>query len=535
MSSGQDPFERLAKLGLLNDEGRPASPEPRQVQPRQVQPRQAPPRQVESPQPPPSQERPVQRIQRDELYDRLNKLTAKRDKVSKDRPEELVPGATASSPTGHVAEGESTKDHEELDSSGFFPMEPTSFREANLSEPAVEALMMKYLLARSEGSGKDIADQVKLPFVLVEQVLRRMKHEQIVFYRDSAMLNDYVYQLTDMGRQRARDYTEDCTYFGSAPVSLHDYVASVAAQSIEHQNPSEDDLNRAFDDLLVEPTMLDRLGPAVNSGRGLFLYGFPGNGKTSIAERITSAFGKYIWIPRALLADGEIIRLFDPMNHTEAPIKAHEGLLDQNKLDKRWVRIHRPTIVVGGELTMGMLEVTLNERTGISEAPLQLKSNCGTLVIDDFGRQKMSTDELLNRWIVPLEKRYDYLNLNNGKKLQVPFDQLIIFSTNLEPKDLVDDAFLRRIPYKIEITDPTESMFRELFKIMCPILGFKYNQHCVDHLIGKHYKSVNRPMRCCQPRDLLLQAKNFCIYKKLPMVLSPELFDFAVENYFAVM
>jgi predicted ATPase with chaperone activity len=281
--------------------------------------------------------------------------------------------------------------------------------------------------------------------------------------------------------------------------------------------------------------MMARLGPAINSGRGLFLFGAPGNGKTSIAERITSAFGQYIWIPRAIGVDGEVIRLFDPSNHEEAPLEAGEGLIDERKVDGRWVRIRRPTIVTGGELRMDNLEVTLNTSTGISEAPMQLKSNCGTLVIDDFGRQRMSIDELLNRWIVPLEKRYDFLNLASGKKLQVPFDQLIIFSTNLEPKALVDDAFLRRIPYKIEVVDPTEAEFRDLFKMMCPKLGFEYQDEIIDYVVDKHYKQVKRPFRCCQPRDLLMQVRNFCTFHGKPLALSEEYFDLAVENYFAVM
>ncbi len=281
--------------------------------------------------------------------------------------------------------------------------------------------------------------------------------------------------------------------------------------------------------------MLDRLGPAINSGRGLFLFGAPGNGKTSIAERVTSAFGEHIWVPRAIGVDGEIMRLFDPMNHEAAPLKEHTGLLDSTKVDKRWIRIKRPTIVVGGELTMNNLEVNKNDATGISESPMQLKSNCGTLVIDDFGRQRMSTDELLNRWIVPLEKRYDFLNMGNGKKIQVPFDQLIVFSTNLEPKDLVDEAFLRRIPYKIEVIDPSENEFRKLFEIFCPKLGFEYNQEAIDYLIEKHYRAVNRPFRNCQPRDLLQQVLNHCYYQGCEAELTPEAFDFAVENYFAVM
>jgi predicted ATPase with chaperone activity len=267
----------------------------------------------------------------------------------------------------------------------------------------------------------------------------------------------------------------------------------------------------------------------------LFLYGAPGNGKTSIAERVTRAFGQYLWIPRAIGVDGEIIRMFDPSNHEETPEENTTHLIDNRKIDKRWIRIRRPTIVVGGELTMDNLEVTLNTSTGISEAPMQLKSNCGTLVIDDFGRQKMSTDELLNRWIVPLEKRYDYLNLASGKKIQVPFDQLIIFSTNLEPKDLVDDAFLRRIPYKIEVVDPTADEFRNLFKMMCPVFGFEYVDEAVDYVIEKHYQAINRRFRCCQPRDLLLQVRNFCLFHNLPLELTSEYFDFAVENYFAVM
>jgi predicted ATPase with chaperone activity len=281
--------------------------------------------------------------------------------------------------------------------------------------------------------------------------------------------------------------------------------------------------------------MLDRLGPAINSGRGLFLYGAPGNGKTSIAERVTRAFGQHIWIPRAIGVDGEIIRLFDPANHEEMPLEANSGLIDQRKIDKRWVRVRRPTIITGGELTMSALEVTINTSTGVSEAPLQLKSNCGTLVIDDFGRQRMSIDELLNRWILPLEKRFDFLNLPNGKKIQVPFDQLIVFSTNLEPRDLVDEAFLRRIPYKIEVVDPSEEDFRALFRMMAPKLGFEYDEQVIDELIEKHYRQTGRPMRCCHPRDLLLQVRSFCAYKGSPTALTSEYLEMAVENYFAVM
>jgi predicted ATPase with chaperone activity len=417
----------------------------------------------------------------------------------------------------------------------FVPLEPPSIRDAGLSDTEVEALVLKYLLSRGDCTGREVSEQVRMPFILLDPLLRQLKFDQLLVYRGSAPMNDYCYQLTDLGRERARRFMDHCTYFGAAPVSLLDYILSVKAQSLEKQHPSPEDLKHAFADILVSERMLRRLGPAVNSGRGLFLYGAAGNGKTTIAERITRSFGQYIWIPRAIGVDGEIIRLFDPVNHEEAPLPTNSGLLDQSKIDRRWVRIRRPTIVVGGELTMDSLEVTLNRSTGISEAPLQLKSNCGTLVIDDFGRQKMSTDTLLNRWIVPLEKRFDYLNLPNGKKIQVPFDQLIVFSTNMEPKELVDEAFLRRIPYKIEIIDPTEEEFRNLLKLMCTRLGMEYEETSINYLIETHYRKTKRHFRCCQPRDLLLQVKNYCLFRKIPPQLTPENFDLAVENYFAVM
>jgi hypothetical protein len=445
---------------------------------------------------------------------------------------ERIKHMTAESESAHPA---STQAATEKVPDAFTPIEPASFHDAQLSESEVEALVLKFLLARGDATGRDIADQVKLPFVLISASLREMKNALLVVHRGSAALNDFQYQLSDLGRERGRRYSQHCTYFGSAPVSLGEYINSVHAQSLTNQHPTVESLEHAFDGLLLSKHLLDRLGPAVNSGRGLFLFGPPGNGKTSIAERITAAFGSQIWIPRALGVDGEIVRLYDPMMHEEAPLPAGVGLYDSRKVDKRWIRIRRPTIIAGGELTMSQLEVTINTSTGISEAPLQLKSNCGTLVIDDFGRQRMRIDELLNRWIVPLETRYDYLNLPNGKKIKVPFDQLVVFSTNLEPRELVDEAFLRRIPYKIEVIDPTEEEFRQLFKVMGEKLGVAYRQEAVDYLIATHYKQMDRPLRFCQPRDLLLQIRNYCEYHNRPAEMSNDNFDRAIESYFAVM
>jgi predicted ATPase with chaperone activity len=404
-----------------------------------------------------------------------------------------------------------------------------------LTSGEVESLVLKFLLARCDASGREVAGQLKLPFVLVDELLRQMKADQLVVLKGAAPMNDYQYQMTDLGWERARRLARETTYFGSAPVSLHDYIASVGAQSLCHQHPTAEALQEAFADLLMSPALLERLGPAVNSARGLFLYGPPGNGKTSIAERITAAFGSTIWIPRALGVDGTIIRLFDPIVHHEVPLEDVPGLIDRRAIDRRWVRVRRPTIIAAGELTMESLEVTVNSATGVCEAPLQLKSNCGTLVIDDLGRQRIRVEALLNRWIVPLEKRYDSLNLPNGKKITVPFDQLLVFSTNLQPRDLVDEAFLRRIPYKIEVHNPTEEEFHRLFRALAENMGFSYRAEAVEYLLEKHYRATKRPLRFCHPRDLLLQVRNYCVYHQRPLELRNEYFDAACEIYFSVM
>ena len=419
----------------------------------------------------------------------------------------------------------------------FYPHSPETLEETGLTIEEVERIILKYLLSKGTAVGRSICMQVKLPYTIIDPILKQLKNDQLLAFSGTAQMGDYEFSITDLGRDRARRYADECTYFGAAPVSLKDYLNAMAAQSIAKQEATEDDLRNAFSDLIINDKMFERLGPAINSGRGMFLFGEPGNGKTSIAERITSCFGSSIWIPRALGVDGDIIRIYDPGVHelVEEADAATGSLLDLSGVDQRWVQIVRPTVIAGGELTMKELEVCQNQQTKICEAPLQLKSNCGTLVIDDFGRQSMPVDVLLNRWIVPLEKRYDFLNLPSGKKVQVPFDQLIIFSTNLEPNDLVDGAFLRRIPYKIEVPDPSEAEFIELMKLMSPIMGFEYDQDCVKYLIETHYKQCNRPFRACQPRDLLLQVKNYCVYKGISKKMTNVGFDFAVDNYFSVM
>jgi len=421
-----------------------------------------------------------------------------------------------------------------LSEDSFRPAEPKSIEETGLTAALIENLILKYVLLIGSASGRQCADSVCLPFVLLEPIFGSLRQRQLLINSSSAQLGDFCYTLTDQGRQRAKASMEQCSYLGSAPVPLDDYIVSVEAQTIRAEAPQKRHLTKAFSDITVEADMLDMLGPAVNSGAGLFLYGAPGNGKTTLARRITMCYGSSIWIPRVITEDGQFIKLFDAACH-EPISDGNTGLLKSAEQDRRWIKIRRPTVVVGGELTLDALEIRHDPNSNVSEASLQLKSNCGCLLIDDFGRQRISPTDLLNRWIIPLENRHDYLMLATGKKIQVPFEQLIIFSTNLQPNDLADEAFLRRIPYKIEVGDPTREEFVTLFKIIAKGLHCEFRQEAVDHLIEKHYKKVGRPLRRCQPRDLLNQVRNYCVYNSLPVEMRTEYFHRVVPSYFTVV
>lgn len=421
-----------------------------------------------------------------------------------------------------------------LSESAFQPARPRSLEETGLSESLVEGLVCKHLLVVGSDSGRAIADHLCLSPTILEERFQKLSARQVLTHKGSLPLGDYLYVLTERGRELAQHLIDACAYRGSAPVPLADYVNSVDAQTITAEAPRREQLEEAFRDISVDPAMFAQLGPAVNSGAGLFLYGSPGNGKTTLAERITLCFGHEIWIPRTLLAEGEIVKFYDPAYH--APVDGGQRrVLRHDGHDERWIKVRRPTVVVGGELTLDSLEIRHDHRANVSEAPLQMKSNCGSLLIDDFGRQRINHLELLNRWIVPLEKHYDFLTLSSGKKVQVPFDQLIIFSTNLDPKDLVDEAFLRRIPYKINVPDPDEKEFHRLFEQYAPALGCTYQAAAVEELLVKHYQPCGRPLRRCHPRDLLLQVHNYCKYNALPLEMRSEYLDLVVSNYFTVV
>jgi len=421
-----------------------------------------------------------------------------------------------------------------MSSDTFCPPEPQTIAETGLTEQFIEALLCRHLAVIGGNSGRRLAASVCLPLRLIAPILETLRSRKLVTHSGVAPLNDYNYMLTEAGHDRARGHLRQCAYIGPAPVPLAEYVVSVEAQSIADEAPSRQTLLEACRNISVEPKLFDMLGPALNSCAGMFLYGAPGNGKSTLARCVTSCFGQSIWVPHTIIENGEIIKFYDTQFHK--PIaQADDGVLRGATVDRRWVRVERPTVVVGGELTMDNLELRYNRDSNVNEAPLQLKSNCGCLLIDDFGRQRIAPGELLNRWIVPLESRHDFLTLPSGRKIQVPFQQLIIFSTNLEPEDLVDEAFLRRIPYKIHMTDPTDEEFHHLFRLYCSKFGCEYRKDVVNFLLEKHYRHSGRAKRRCHARDLLMQVRNYCRYHGLELELRPEHLDSAVETYFAMV
>ncbi|HMP80183.1 MAG TPA: AAA family ATPase [Pirellulaceae bacterium] len=413
----------------------------------------------------------------------------------------------------------------------FWPSEPRSIIDLGLPPTLTEALLLKRLLVTGQCSGRQLATDLCLPFSILDGVFLDLRSRQLIVHRGAAPFNDYFYALTDQGRDRATAYMQACAYTGPMPVPISDYQLSVEAQTIRAEQPKRDNLKRAFRDITIDTNLFENLGPAINSGAGMFLYGEPGNGKSTLARRVTQCFGQHIWIPHALYEDGQIIKVYDGAVHQAVESEGAEAG-GQTDHDCRWIRIRRPTVVVGGELTMDALEIRFDPISKISEAPLQVKSNCGCLLIDDFGRQRIEPHELLNRWIIPLEMRCDFLTLSTGKKIPLPFEQLVIFSTNLEPADLVDEAFLRRIPYKIEIGNPTAEEFHRLFQLYCEQFECEYRPDIIQAVIQEHYIRSGRSMRRCHPRDLLQQIRAYCAYHERPLELHKEYFDIVAKNYF---
>ncbi len=412
----------------------------------------------------------------------------------------------------------------------FLPKEPATLEETGLNRTFLSEHFLRVLYNKGRSTGRELADHMCLFYRIVEDLITDLRKGEQIDIVGQRGFGDvyYEYVLTSRGQEAAMAAMRKTQYVGPTPVEFHDWIASVKAQTVKNVKVTRRNIRDAFDDLVIDESILNMVGPAVNSGSSVMLFGYPGNGKTTIAERITRLMGDDIFIPHTVYADGAVIKLYDAIVHEKPRIPLQEGL----EYDRRWVRIARPVVIVGGELTLHQLNLIFNETSRIYEAPFQMKANCGIFLIDDFGRQQVRVFDLLNRWIVPLEKNYDYLNTVTGQKIQIPFDQLIMFSTNLDPKDLGDEALLRRIKFKFEIIDPTEDQWREIWKIMCRIRHVAYDERAVDYLVAKWYAPDSRPFRMCQPRDILDQLISIARYNMETPTLSADLLDAACLTYF---
>jgi predicted ATPase with chaperone activity len=393
-------------------------------------------------------------------------------------------------------------------------------------------LALKVMYFEGYLSGYELAERMALPYAgVLNQVLEFLKREKLVEVRGAGGLGEsaYQYAIADKGRSMAREALDRGSYAGPAPVPLRMYSHAILKQALGQVIVYPRVMRQALSHLVINEDTYSHLGPAVNSGRSIFLFGPPGNGKTAIAESIgRMLMSDTMYIPYAVEVGSQIIRVFDYVNHEVVD----EPENNSRARDQRWVHIQRPVIVTGGELTLETLDLVYDETNQYYEAPFQMKANGGLLLIDDFGRQQARPRDLLNRWIVPLEKRVDYLTLHTGRKIEVPFDVLIVFSTNLAPKDLVDEAFLRRIRHKIEITNPSFDEYREIFRRVCAERGVPYDDRGLAYLLQEHYVEAKRPLRSCHPRDLVDHLYDIARYVNVPPTLSKNLIDQACKAYF---
>jgi len=415
------------------------------------------------------------------------------------------------------------------------PAPPATLEETGLHPDTLAQILLKTLVA-GEATGMSLSEKLRLPYSVLDLLIQHGRVEKLIEVRGMSGAGNagYRYVLTDLGRDRAQQFFDLSRYVGPAPVPLHQYNAYVRACMAAKPYLNRERLETGFSNLVVSEGMFDQLGPAVNSGKSLFLYGAPGNGKTVLAEGIGRAYGDQMYMPYAIDVDGQTITMYDPVSHQ----LIGSGSGDSNSVvasagvDRRWERIVRPVVVVGGELTLEMLDLTFNPIARFYEAPIQLKANGGVFVVDDFGRQRIPARDLLNRWIVPLESRVDFLTLHTGRKFEIPFNVLVVFATNLRPETLADEAFLRRIPYKILAKNPTMDEYCRIFELNCVRRGMQFDSVMVEYLQRKYYQPRKIQMRACHPRDLISQVVDRCRYHGRQLAITRELLDAACASYF---
>src|SRR6267143_461119 len=406
------------------------------------------------------------------------------------------------------------------------PPVPEEIADLGVGEGFLCELALKHIAMLPEPTTTAVAERLHLPRALAEEILQKLYREKLIEVRLQTTVGSTRYAMLDHGWDRLVRLLASCGYSGAAPVTLNDYAHMMRLQSIPSSPESMETVRSAFHDLILPESLLQTLGCVINSRRSLFLTGLPGTGKTAVAERINGALPGAIWIPYAVEIDGQIIRVFD--GHCHRPAFPDEVPAEY---DRRWVLIRRPLVVVGGELTLENTDLTWSEAAKFYEAPFQMKSNGGTLVIDDFGRQRVPPQDLLNRWIVPLERRVDYLALHTGKKIEVPFEQLVVFSTNLNENDLTDQAFLRRMGYRARVEPPTSAAYSAIFKRTAAARGIDFQQSCLDHVLSK-YRIERRQMKGCEPRDLIDRATDLCTFEGESPNITPAIIDIAWRNYF---
>ncbi len=412
------------------------------------------------------------------------------------------------------------------------PTSPKTVEETGLELSFISDLILKHVLFMGEFTIGVISSDIKLPASIADAAIEELRREKMIEVKGATHFAkaSYQFQITSQGRKRALELLDICAYVGPAPVTLDQYKKAVERQTIKHIVVNEENMQKAFSSLVISDDILKRLGPAVSSGKAMFIYGPPGNGKTTIAETIGKVLPGAVYVPHALMVGGQIIRIYDSVNH--AVIKSEEG---QDSVDQRWILVKRPVIMTGGELTLRMLDLDFNAVSKFYEAPLQMKANNGLFILDDFGRQQIDPHSLLNRWIVPLERRTDFMTLNTGMKFDIPFDQLVIFSTNIEPRRLVDEAFLRRIRYKIKIDHPSEQAYEAIFRKVCEANGIEFRKETYNHLMEHYYRRLGIKLNACHPRDIVDHIVDDAHYYNHPPALTKEGIEIAWNNYFVNM